>query len=137
MSATHCEAVAFVNRLCGWSDATIPQVAVPVKRGAELVAGACFHSWHPGQDITITIASLEPAFVTRAVICKVFWYPFVQLGLPRVSAEVEAGNTRCIRLATGMGFAIEGRKRQAGANGCDVLLLGLLRDEFRFIEDLK
>ena len=70
--------------------------------------------------------------VTRAWIIAAFSYPFLQLELPRVSTSVNRGNMQSGRLATKLGFRVEGCKRM-GWDGQDLLQLGMLREECRFI----
>lgn len=60
-------------------------------------------------------------------------YGFEALGLHRIELEVFAFNPRAVRVYEKLGFRHEGRKRRAHfQDGAwhDVLLMGLLRDEF-------
>ena len=84
---------------------------------------------HSEDDIQCAVACDTRAAMVRAW-ARCMAYPFVQLQLPRVSAEIELENERSIRLAEGLGFQLEGIKRGAGVNG-DVGVFGLLRDEFK------
>jgi RimJ/RimL family protein N-acetyltransferase len=59
---------------------------------------------------------------------------FDGIGLHRVGLDVLSINTRARALYENIGFRIEGRLRDAARDGdrwCDVLVMGLLEDEFR------
>lgn len=103
-------------------------------RDGELVGGIIYHSQQP-REIAITLA-LDKVAVTPDLITKVFRYPFIDLQLPRVTFEIAEGNEKSNRLARGIGAVLEGRKRQAGPNGTDTLVYGMLHDEFRFKDKL-
>ena len=95
-----------------------------------LGAGLIFHSYQDGADVTLTVASEGPVARPRA-IARCLSYAFDQLGLRRVSAEIELSNARSIRLAKGLGFVQEGVKRKAAKDGGHVAVMGLLRKDFR------
>lgn len=59
---------------------------------------------------------------------------FEGYGLHRVGLEVLAINPRAQVLYEGVGFRVEGRRREAFRDGdrwCDAVLMGILEDEFR------
>ncbi len=72
------------------------------------------------------------AWANRGVLQAWFEYPFRQCGLSRMTAPVAADNVSAQILALKMGFSFEGRQR-AGFLGKDVVLLGMLRSECRWI----
>lgn len=61
---------------------------------------------------------------------RVFRYAFTRLGAGRLTAEVNIDNQRCIRLACGLGFKVEGVKRRAGPQGQDKVILGLTAEDW-------
>lgn len=65
----------------------------------------------------------------RYVLKWVFDYPFNQLGLKRISSLVSAHNAASNLLTGKRGGVLEGTMRQAGENGEDMLLYGMLREE--------
>lgn len=123
----------YIQSLCGGGfEASSAACALGVLGTDGLVGGIAFSNYQPDRDITITVASREMGRCGHPrVIARCLAYPFIDLGLQRVSAEIDAGNTRSLRNARMLGFVEEGRKRGTG-----VLLLGLLRDEFVFREYL-
>lgn len=71
--------------------------------------------------------------MTRQALAAAFYYPFVQNGLRRLTGLVEASNTDALRLNRHMGWRPEGVLREAARNGDDLIVLGMLRRECRFI----
>lgn len=120
----------WVNTRCGGDKVFAPFVAIGVVNAHELTAGAVFHSYH-GSDITVTAASLRPSLRLRSAIRAGLHYAFEQLGVPRVTAEIEMSNARMIRLAGGLGFVREGVKRRAARDGKHVGVFGLLKKDFK------
>lgn len=69
----------------------------------------------------------------KSIIAPILAYPFVQLGCSRVSTYISADNYRSLRLAKRCGGTIEGVMREAGSDGKDLLLLGMLRRECKWL----
>jgi len=70
-------------------------------------------------------------WLTRALLRSAFSYPFLQLGLPRVTSRIEADNARALALNEGLGYVREGvQRRQFG--GVDAVLMGMLWNECRW-----
>ena len=120
---------SWVNARCGGGKVFAPFVAIGVVCDGELTAGAVFHSYQE-HDITVTAASARPSLRLAGAIRGGLHYAFEQLGVPRVSAEIELSNTRMIRLAQGLGFVREGVKRRAAGSG-HVGVYGLLKKDFK------
>ena len=72
-------------------------------------------------------------WMTREFILRVFAYPFVQLQYPRLSAFVSERNTRSRQFCESFGFSREGTLRQAGEEGEDIIMFGMLRSECRWL----
>lgn len=92
-----------------------------------MIGGVLFSNHIAGKDITVTVVCESIMCGHPRIVARILSYPFVQLGLARVTAEIEAGNERSLRNAKLMGFVEEGRKRCT-----DVVILGLLKHEFPF-----
>lgn len=73
-------------------------------------------------------------FLSREFLRAVFWVPFVQWRLARVTGLVRATNEAAIRMDLGLGFKQEGVIRRA-FGGEDGIILGMLYEECRFLGD--
>lgn len=73
------------------------------------------------------------AWMNKALLLAAFAYPFTQLGLLRVTGLVPAHNADALAFDEHIGFVREGFHPKAGPGGSDLVSLGLLRDNCRFI----
>lgn len=71
-------------------------------------------------------------WLTREFLVHVFAYPFIQLGLRRVTAMVPAKNTHALHFDEKLGFTREGYHPH-GMPDDDLVSLGMLRSNCRFI----
>lgn len=71
-------------------------------------------------------------WMSRELIRAMFAYPFIQLGLRRVTAIVASRNTQSLNYSLNMGFQVEGFCPHAMEDD-DVYILGMLREKCRFI----
>lgn len=90
----------FTPQDCSWIASLAPDGEV---RG--VVVYSRFTPW----NCEMSVASNTPRFLTRELLHKAFWYPFVQCKLTRVTAVVEEGNYKALRMDLGIGFQHEGR----------------------------
>lgn len=110
------------------SDAT----AIGVARDQQIVAVMVYDGFSSA-DCNMHIASDgSRRFVTRAALAHWFCYPFVQLGLRRVTGLIPSRNDRSINFARGLGFSLEGVCREAMPDD-DLVIMGLLKRECRYI----
>lgn len=88
--------------------------------------GEChIHLWTDGSGHALSMRFLRVSF----------YFPFVQLGLRRLTGLVPSNNEKALRLDMKLGFKEEGRMREALPD-CDIVVLGMLRRECRFIPPL-
>ncbi len=106
--------------------------AIGVKRRGELVAVVVYDGFAPC-DVNMHVASDGSRYwLTRSVLKTVFHYPFVQLGLRRVTGLIPTKKTDAIRFNEHLGFRLEGLCPEAMPDD-DLQIRGLLRRECRFI----
>lgn len=111
----------------------LEQVAIGIARKGYLIGGVTFHSHDPGRDIIMALYIDDPGCMCRRdLVRQVLDYPFLQLGLKRVTAGVDKTNERCQKLLRGLGFQVEGVKRRAGTGGTDQLIFGLLKEDCKY-----
>lgn len=72
-------------------------------------------------------------WITREFIIRVFAYPFIQLLYPRINAFVSVNNEESKTFCNHFGWVLEGVMREAGAQGEDLLIFGMLERECRWL----
>lgn len=82
----------------------------------------------------ISVASdMSRRWITREFIIHAMAYPFLQLGYPRINAFVSCRNAMSISFCEGFGWTREGILREAGHDGEDLIVFGMLRRECRWL----
>lgn len=127
--ASQEETAEFVARMYGLDHVPWVQwTAIGIKDSHGMAGGIVFTDYN-GRDIEAHIA-IRPKSRGAIVFGYGFCYVFSQLQCARISARIEAGNVKSRRICERLGFVQEGIKRQAGRNGQDCILYGLLKDEY-------
>ena len=83
------------------------------------------------------VSTRDRNWATRSVLAAVFAYPFVQLGLNRITTPVARRNVDVQVFSLKLGFSFEGVLRGAHNDGDDEVLLGMLRSECRWIRGVN
>lgn len=106
---------------------------IGLEKDGELVAGVLYEGYN-GHNVWMHVAANDDGhWMNRAYLRACFEYPFVQLGLPRVSGFVAASNERARRFDEHLGFQVEAVLRGAAHDGGDALVYVMWRDQCRFI----
>ena len=103
-----------------------PYTCMGLERDGAIVCGAVFNVFE-GADIHVGIAG---SGWTRGFIRAVGRYVFDQLGCERMTAITRCGDV--VAYAQRLGGQIEGRLRNHFGRGADGVVLGILRDEWRY-----
>jgi len=106
-------------------------VALGMTDGEKLIGGMVFYDYRPGAEVHFSVATAGPKAMKLRALARMYAYAFGQLGVKRITAEIELKNTRSIRLAEGVGFIREGVKRKAAPDGGHVGVFGLLLKDFK------
>lgn len=105
--------------------------AIGVFDGTALVAGTIYHNWNPAYEtICMSIASCTPRWATRRIIEGLLRYPFLELGVQRITVTAKATNFASLRLIEGVGFTREARLERAAGRNDDIVVLRLFIEEF-------
>ncbi len=75
------------------------------------------------------------AWMTKALLQAAFIHPFCMWGLNRVTGLVPAKNKDALNFDLHLGFEVEGCAKEADQDGGDIMYLGLLRRNCRFIPE--
>lgn len=97
-----------------------------------LIAGVVFNEYRK-TDIRESFAAIEPRWATHATLRTLFSYPFVHLGVRRMTGIVEKKNKKSRELTLRLGFKYEGNCRKAMDNGDDAIIYGMLKEECKWI----
>lgn len=107
---------------------------IGLERDGEIVAVVVFDNFSEA-DVNMHIASDgSRAWLNKSLLVAAFAYPFIQLGLRRVTGMVPAKNTAALKFDEHIGFVREGYHRNATPDD-DLVSLGLLRQSCRFIPE--
>lgn len=106
-----------------------------VKNGV-LVAGVLFQQ-HSGVNIMAHIASEGKGWLDRQFLRLIHHYPFIKLGVLRVTGTVPASNTEARRFDEHLGFELEATLKQAAPDGGDLCIYVLWADKSRWLKELN
>lgn len=107
--------------------------AIGCERGGVIVATAVFDGFND-VDCNVHLASDgTKRWMSRDFLFAAMAYPFIQCGFRRLTGLVPAGNADALAFNEHFGFRREGFHRKAATDGGDIISMGLLRSECRFI----
>lgn len=91
----------------------------------------CVFTSYIGVNIDMHIAAKPGAsWFSRRYFRAMMELPFEVLKVSRITGLIRSSNPKAQRFAHGIGFRFEGRVRKAFADGDDLMLYGLLREEY-------
>lgn len=117
-----------IEHFSGWGSA--PQ-AIGYEVGGCLKGGVVYTNFTPA-NVFGSIVMEAP--ITKRFLYTMFWVPFVQWKCRHLSATIEESNVKSINLCQRWGFSVEGRLRESAINGEDVIIMGMLKRECRFLD---
>jgi RimJ/RimL family protein N-acetyltransferase len=105
---------------------------IGLERDGKIVAAVVYDTFND-VDCCMHIASDGTrGWMNKSLLLAAFAYPFIQLGLRRVTGMVPAKNTEALAFDEHIGFVREGYHPHALPDD-DLVSLGLLRENCRFI----
>jgi RimJ/RimL family protein N-acetyltransferase len=107
-------------------------VVVGEKPNMRLVGGVVFTDYR-GHDIDVSLAFDDPRWVRKALLKRLFAYPFLDLGVARITA-LTADDDKMQKFMRWIGWRQEGRHVQALDGTHDMLSWRMLRSECRWLE---
>lgn len=96
-------------------------------------AVAVYERWSSRDCCVHLISDRGRNWLSRKFLAAGFFFPFVVHGRERMTGLVPADNVEALRLNRHMGWRREGLLKEAGADGTDIVILGMLRRECRFL----
>lgn len=109
------------------------QKGIVQKRDGEVIAAALYVE-NNGTNCFLHVAgSPGRRWLTREFYYWCLHYPFIQCGLKRMTAWIEATNADSRRFAEHAGWKPEATLKGAGVNGVDVVLYVLWREDCKYV----
>lgn len=128
--------------MVAWAEARIPNcrfrsdaVAIGHERDGELVAVVVYDTF-TAKSCFVHVASSGRKWNTRDFSIVSMAYPFNQCGFSRINCIISATNRLSLLFTRHFGWKEEGRLREAGAEGEDIIFFGMLRRECRWLPPL-
>jgi RimJ/RimL family protein N-acetyltransferase len=123
--ADWCE--ARIEHFSGWGS---DPKAIGYEVEGVIKGGVVYTNYTPA-NVFASIALDAP--INRRFLYAIFYNPFVVWNVRHLSCAIEESNAKSIKLCSNMGFIQEGRLRESAINGEDVILMGMLKSECRFL----
>lgn len=127
------------DRLLPWAQERIGVIfredakAIGLERDGEVVAVVVFDTFSPADACMHIASDGTKRWMSKELLLAAFAYPFVQLGLRRLTGLVPAKNKEALAFDEHIGFVREGYHPHACPDD-DLVSLGLLRENCRFID---
>lgn len=99
------------------------------------LAGIVGFDFHRHCDITGYIRGVRRVWATEKLFEISFNFVYNHLKVERITAGIRSNNTASIHLCGRLGFRKEGILRNYFKNGEDLLLMGLLRKECKYLKN--
>ena len=104
-----------------------------LERDGELVAGVVYEGYN-GVNVWMHVAAAPGRqWMNKEYLRYCFYYPFVEMGCQRVSGSVDASNEDARRFDEHLGFKQEAVLQGAAADGGDVILYVMRREDCRYV----
>lgn len=130
------------ERLKAWALERYPDAAVDGDTHAlgyeidgQLVVVCLFNGFTRWECNMHVVSNGSRRWCSRGFLAAAFAYPFIQLGVQRVTALVPAKNTDALVMDLRLGFVPEGVKRSAYGDD-DLVVLGMLRGNCKWLPEV-
>lgn len=109
------------------------QQGIGLEKDGELIAGVIYDDYNTSNIWMHVAAKPGRRWLTREYLHACFYYPFIQLGVKRISGWVEADNADARRFNEHLGFKQEAVLSNAARDGGDVIIYRLFKDECKYV----
>lgn len=111
----------------------IPALAIGLYKDGALIGGVLINDIRPQRDCWLTIYTTTPYWAKRHVLRYIFGIVFNLIGAKRCSVLVSKSNAKSFDMCQRLGFIEEGILRQYRDNGEDCHVMGMLKQECKWI----
>jgi len=108
--------------------------AIGLEKDGELIAGVVFSDYNTS-NITAAIHGVGN-WLNKEFLWYMFYYPFYQAGVGRITVTIESNNAKSHRLATRLGFEFEATLQRAGRFG-DLHVYRMFREDCKWLKESK
>lgn len=108
------------------------QVVARESSQGELLGGSVYTNY-TGKSIAMHVASFKPNWINGNLLYATFWYPFIQLGVSKIIAQVPSYNERALSFDLGIGFKHEYTCKDTFPEG-DTHVLSMYKDDCRWLK---
>lgn len=95
-----------------------------------LIGGLIYHDLRYGQDVWWTLYTIDKKWCNKRILKFMFSLAFDYYQCKRISMMTNTTNVKCQKLASSLGFKPEGILRKYGDNDEDIVVMGILKEEF-------
>ena len=106
--------------------------ALGILKAGKLVAGVAYEHFN-GAHVEAVIAGDGGRWASRAVLRRIFGYPFGQLGVQAITVSVPMSNLASLNLATKLGFQPEALVTFAAHDGGTLVILKAFKDTCEWV----
>lgn len=100
----------------------------------KMIGGLIFHNYRPRHEIWWTVYSVDKRWCNRRMLKIMFGIAFKAMGCRRISLLVDKSNAASLNFVKKLGFQQEGILRSFRENGEDCYILGMLKDECKWLK---
>jgi RimJ/RimL family protein N-acetyltransferase len=125
--------IQWVTDRIAHTDAVLGNVGIGLEEDGELIAGMVYGNYTPVSICMHVAAAPGKRWANREFLYRMFAYPFLQLGVQRITGIIREDNDDSLRFAEQIGCTQEGVMRKACPDGTNLVIYGMLKDECRWI----
>lgn len=107
--------------------------ALGITKGSQFIGSVIYSRYRP-PDVEIHIQTVDPHWCNRRVLKHIFSLPFNQFGCSRCTAQTDPANPAVVNFLERIGFVREGILRKASPAGTDLYIMGMLREECKWLK---
>lgn len=109
--------------------------AIGVALDGRIIASVVYSNYFPNVNMDMSIASIDKRWATRFNLNAFFAFPFIQLGLKRVTTLCSANEGKIIEFNKTLGFIPEGYHKDLWFSGGDCISFRMLKNECRWLRN--
>lgn len=106
---------------------------IGLEKEGEIVAGVIYDYFN-GQSVNAHIAAKGKHWLNREFLWFMFYYPFEQMGVKRITGLVSASNHAAMKFDEHLGFVEEARLKMAAHDGSDMIVYVMFKENCKWLK---